>query len=211
MMTKKENDEAMDKFIEIMYWKPTACPICRGKVIKAGGLSGHARCLGEDKNCPFHDWVDKKYWDILQRIRDTNEKLLETLNFNFNVDWGEKVVNISIHRTIVNEINKQAYEVYKALNPNQKNESESESEKDDPYVDPGDAPGLPEPPKEGRYWGWIYGNNLKIRGYYEGNYGVPNREPWFTDVKGCMWSEYDVRFEPDDPIGAKVLLEKITE
>ena len=49
-----------------------------------------------------------------------------------------------------------------------------------------------------RIYGWITGNNLRVRGYYEGDKGKPDGEPWYTEIEtGQGWSGYDVSFEPD--------------
>ena len=52
--------------------------------------------------------------------------------------------------------------------------------------------------KPKRIQGWIVGNNLKVRGYYQGEKGMSDGEPWYTELKTKRgWSAYDVEFLPD--------------
>jgi hypothetical protein len=57
------------------------------------------------------------------------------------------------------------------------------------------------PPVEGttgvkRIYGWIKGNNLRIRGFYDDAKGAEG-ENWYTDENGRGWSQWDVDFVPD--------------
>lgn len=49
-----------------------------------------------------------------------------------------------------------------------------------------------------KVWGRIT-DGKGSRAYFDGNLGVPNREPWYTTEAGEKWSAYDVTFTPDDP------------
>ncbi len=121
--------DRMDEFVAIMYWRPTRCPVCGSAVIKGSGSSDFARCLGEDDFCPFHEWTQRKYWLALQKVRDKAEELIQTIESNLNRDWGDKVKHIAIPMSTISTISKESYELYKALYPEQRSDSEKESEK----------------------------------------------------------------------------------
>ena len=50
-----------------------------------------------------------------------------------------------------------------------------------------------------KVYGYIHGNNLYDRGYFDGILGLETKEPFYIREKnGDVWSAFDVGFKPDD-------------
>lgn len=60
------------------------------------------------------------------------------------------------------------------------------------------APSETKSPEEQRIEGTICGNNLRIRGYWDGS-KAPDGSKVYKDADGVTWSQWDVEFKPDDP------------
>lgn len=52
--------------------------------------------------------------------------------------------------------------------------------------------------ESGKVFGWITGNNMRVRGFWDGKLGSDG-EKWFTDEHGRGWSQYDVSFQETKP------------